>query len=117
MAEKKLVQSLMDAATITGLAAGYDWLARKNVKESMTAVPSSNVMNYAKFQAVIAGSIATKRYLEEQKPLLVFERAPRPEVPLAVGTEVYIAVNEEDLQQKGRCFQLTRDGRARRILS
>ncbi len=36
-------------------------------------------------------------------PLVALQREKRPtEVPLEVGTEVYIAVNEEDLQEKGR---------------
>ena len=33
----------------------------------MTSHPTSNVMNYTKFTAVIAGSIALKRYLKDQK--------------------------------------------------
>ena len=35
-------------------------------------------------------------------PPLIVEKDPPPEVPSEVGTEVYIAVNEEDLQEKGR---------------
>ena len=69
MADNKIVQLVMDAATVTGLAAGYGWLAKKIIKEPMTSDPSSNVMNYVKFTAVVAGSLATKRYLEEQKIL------------------------------------------------
>ena len=59
----------MDAATLTGFAAGIGWIARKVVKENMTADPSANIMNYVKFTAVMAGSIALKRYLEDQKIL------------------------------------------------
>ena len=69
MADNKIVQLVMDAATVTGLAAGYGWLAKKIIKEPMTSDPSSNVMNYVKFIAVVAGSLVTKRYLEEQKIL------------------------------------------------
>jgi len=69
MGDNKLVKTIMDAATLTGLAAGIGWLARKVVKENFTSDPSSNVMNYAKLTAVMAGSIAPKQYLEDQKIL------------------------------------------------
>ena len=69
MPENKLVKTIMDAATLTGLATGIGWIAKKAVKENFTADPSSNVMNYAKFTAVMAGSIALKQYLLDQKIL------------------------------------------------
>ena len=65
----KLVQTIIDAATLTGLAAGISWEAKKVVKENFTLDPSSNVMNYVKFTAVMAASIAAKKYLEDQKIL------------------------------------------------
>ena len=69
MSDNKLVKTVLDAATITGLAAGIGWISKKTVKETFTADPSSNVMNYVKFTAVMAGSIALKQYLEDQKIL------------------------------------------------
>ena len=69
MSDNKLVKTIMDAATLTGLAAGMGWIAKKVVKENFTQDPSSNVMNYAKFTAVMAGSIALKQYLQDQKIL------------------------------------------------
>ena len=69
MSDNKLVKSVLDAATITALVAGIGWIAKKVVKEPFTADPSSNVMNYVKFTAVMAGSIALKKYLEDQKIL------------------------------------------------
>ena len=69
MSDNKLIKTIMDAATLTGLAAGIGWIARKVVKENFTTDPSSNVMNYAKFTAAMAGSIALKNYLEDQKIL------------------------------------------------
>jgi len=69
MSDNKLVKTIMDAATLTGLAAGIGWVAKKVVKENFTADPSSNVMNYAKFTAVMAGSIVLKNYLQDQKIL------------------------------------------------
>ena len=69
MTDNKLVKAVLDAATITGLAAGIGWIAKKVIKEPFTSDPSANVMNYVKFTAVMAGSIALKQYLEDQKIL------------------------------------------------
>ena len=69
MSDNKLMKTIMDAATLTGLGAGIGWIAKKVLKENMTADPSSNVMNYAKFTAVVAGSIVMKQYLQDQKIL------------------------------------------------
>ena len=69
MSDNKHVKSVLDAATLTDLAAGIGWIAKKTVKEKFTADPSSNVMNYVKFTAVMAGSIALKQYLKDQKIL------------------------------------------------
>ena len=65
----KLVQTIIEAATLTSLVAGIGWGAKKVVKENFTQDPSSNVMNYVKFTAVMAASIAAKKYLEDQKIL------------------------------------------------
>jgi len=67
MSDNKLVKTIMDAATLTGLAAGIGWVAKKVVKENFTSDPSSSPMNYVKFTAVMAGSIAIKEYLEDKK--------------------------------------------------
>ena len=69
MSDNKLVKTIMDAATITGLAAGIGWVAKKVVKENFTSGPSSSAMNYVKFTAIMEGSIALKQYLEDQKIL------------------------------------------------
>lgn len=70
MTDNKLVKTIMNVATLTGLATG--WIAKKMVKEILTADPGSNVMNYAKFTAVMAGSVALKQYLEYQKIGMVY---------------------------------------------
>ena len=69
MSDNKLVKTIMEAATLTGLAAGIGWIAKKTVKQNFTQDPSGSLENYAKFTAVMAGSIALKRYLEDQKIL------------------------------------------------
>ena len=68
MSDNKLVKTIMGAAT---LAAGIGWIGKKVVKENFTNDLSSNVMNYAKFTAVMAGSLALKQHLEDQKILPV----------------------------------------------
>ena len=67
MSDNKLVKSIMDAATITGLVAGIGFLGRKIIKEDLTKDPRADLMNFIKFTAVMAGSIALKKYLEDQK--------------------------------------------------
>ena len=69
MSDNQLVKTIMDAATLTGLVAGIGWVAKKVIKENFTSDPSNNVMNYVKFTAVMAGSIALKNYLQDQKIL------------------------------------------------
>ena len=71
MSDNKLVNTILDALTLTGIASGIGWIGKKVAKENFTPDPSSNVMNYAKFTAAMAGSIALKRYLEDQKILPV----------------------------------------------
>ena len=71
MSDNKLVKTILDAATLTGLVAGIGWVSKKVVKENLTSDPSSNIMNYVKFTAVMSASIALKKYLEDQKILPV----------------------------------------------
>ena len=69
MTDNKLVKTILDAATLTGIATGIGWASKKVLKENLTQDPSSDVMNFVKFTAVMAGSIALKKYLEDQKIL------------------------------------------------
>jgi len=69
MSDNKLVKTIMDAATLTGLVADIGWASKKVLKEDLTANPSANVMNYVKFTAVMAASLALKQYLEDKKIL------------------------------------------------
>ena len=66
MSDNKLVKTLTDAATVTGLAAGIGFLAKKVINEPMTSDPSSNLMNYVKFTVVIA---AYEEYEENRAKL------------------------------------------------
>ena len=67
--QNKLVKMVTDSAVLVGLTAGVGYLAKKILKENFLGDPSSNVMNYAKFTGVLAGSMALKTYLEDQKIL------------------------------------------------
>ena len=67
MSDNKLVKTVIEAANLIGLAACIDWAAKKVVKENFTLDPSSSSLNYVKFSVVMAGSIALRQYLEDQK--------------------------------------------------
>lgn len=67
--ENKLVKTVTDSAVIIGLAAGVGYVAKKAMKESFINDPSSSVTNYAKWVAVLSGSMYLKDYLETQKIL------------------------------------------------
>ena len=65
--QNKLVKTVTDSAVLIGLTAGVGYLAKKMLKENFLGDPSSSIMNYAKFTAVLVGSMALKTYLEDQK--------------------------------------------------
>ena len=68
MAEQnKLVKTVTDSAILVGLTAGVGYLTKKMLKENFLGDPTSSIMNYAKFTTVLAGSMALKTYLEDQK--------------------------------------------------
>ena len=68
MAEQnKLVKTVTESAFLVGLTAGVGYLTKKMLKENFLGDPSSSIMNYAKFTTVLAGSMALKTYLEDQK--------------------------------------------------
>ena len=69
MSDNKLVKTLTNSATLTGLAAGIRWVTKKVIKEPMTSDLSSNLMSYVKFTVVITASIVAKQYLKDQKNL------------------------------------------------
>ena len=69
MSDNKLVKTILDGATLTGLVAGIGWVSKKVAKENLTSNPSSNIMNYVKFTAVMTGAISLKKNLEDQKIL------------------------------------------------
>ena len=65
--DNKLVKTITDASILVGLSAGIGWIGRKILKEPFVSDPSSNIMNYAKWVAVMAISIYAKDYLIEKK--------------------------------------------------
>ena len=58
--QNKLVKMVTDSAVLVGLSAAVGYLAKKILNEHFLGDPSSNVMNYAKFTGVLAGSMALK---------------------------------------------------------
>lgn len=69
MSDNKLVETLTDSATLTGLASGLEWVAKKVIKEPLTFGFSSNLINYVKFTVISVAFFAAKQYLKDQKIL------------------------------------------------
>ena len=69
MPDNKLVKTILDAGTLTALAAGIGWVLKEVLKENMTADASGSVMNYVKFTLLLSGSIALKQYLQDQNTI------------------------------------------------
>ena len=63
--QNKLVKTVTDSAVMVGLAAGVGYIAKKMLKENFLGDPSTSVMNYGKWTAILA----LKTYLEDQKIL------------------------------------------------
>ena len=75
MSDNKLVKTILDAAILTGIAAGIGWVSKKTVKENVTSDPSSNVMNYVKFTAVMAAPSRRKSISKTRRFFLIrFEK-------------------------------------------
>ena len=61
MAEQsKLVQTVMDAAVLAGIATGIGWVGKKVLKQSLINDPSTNFMNYGRLVAVLSASTFLK---------------------------------------------------------
>ena len=67
--QNRLVKTVTDSAVMVGLAAGVGYIAKKMLKENFLGDPSTSVMIYGKWTAILAGSMALKTYLEDQKIL------------------------------------------------
>ena len=65
--QKRLVKTVTDSAILVSLTTGVGYLTKKMLKENFLGDPSSSIMNYAKFTTALAGSMALKTYLEDQK--------------------------------------------------
>ena len=64
-----LMKTVEEAAILTSIIAGVDWVGKKVLKEVLTENPANSIINYAKMTAVVAGSIALKDYLQKEKYL------------------------------------------------
>ena len=67
--QNKLVKTVTDSAVMVGFATGVGYIAKKMLKENFLGDPSTSVVNYGKWTAILAGSMALKTYLEDQKIL------------------------------------------------
>ena len=69
MSDNKLVKTVTDSAVLIGLAATVGYVGKKALRESFIGDPSSSIMNYGKWVAVLSASMYLKTYLEDQKIL------------------------------------------------
>ena len=60
MSDNKIVKSILDSATITGLVAGIGWIGKKTVKENFTADPSAVKFSLIKICSVSSSSRKSK---------------------------------------------------------
>ena len=67
MSSTKMVKTITESATLVGISAGVGWVGRKVLKEPFISDPSSNIMNYAKWVAVLSASIFLRDYLIKEK--------------------------------------------------
>ena len=63
----QVMKTVEEALILTSIVAGVGWVGKKVLKETFTGDPSTNVMNYVKMTAAVAGSIAVKDYLQKEK--------------------------------------------------
>ena len=61
--QNKLVKTVTDSAVMVGLAAGVGYIAKKMLKEDFLGDPSTSVMYYGKWTAILAGSMALKKLI------------------------------------------------------
>jgi len=62
---KTILNDIYEAAVLSGLTAGYGFISKKIVKETVTNDPSANIMNAVKFIIPVSLAVWTKRYLED----------------------------------------------------
>ena len=65
--ENKFIKSLMESSVLVGISTGVGYIAKNMMKEPLISDPSSNLMNYGKWVAVMTGSIYLRYYLEMKK--------------------------------------------------
>lgn len=49
------------------ITAGYGWIIKKVIKESVTSDPSSKMMRYVEFTVAVVASLTTEQQLEDNK--------------------------------------------------
>ena len=65
--QSKIVDTVVEAATLVGISTAVGWVSRKILKDSFTSDPSSNFMNYGKWVVALSASIALRDYLQDKK--------------------------------------------------
>ena len=65
MSDNKVVKTLIDGATLTGLTAGIGWAAKRAFNKSFTADPSNSFENFGLLTLTLSTAIALKEWLKK----------------------------------------------------
>ena len=65
--DSKLGKTVVESATLIGVAAGVGYIAKKFLKTSFTNDPSNSIENYGKWVAVLSASLYARDYLKKEK--------------------------------------------------
>ena len=67
--DSQLSKTVVEAATLVGLAAGVGFISKKPLKTSLTSDPSTSLENYGKWVAALAIAVYLRNYLQKEKIL------------------------------------------------
>ena len=67
--DSKLGKTVVESATLIGVAAGVGYICKKFLKTSVTNDPSNSIENYGKWVATLTAAIYTRDYLKKEKIL------------------------------------------------
>ena len=65
--DSKLGKTVVESATLIGVAAGVGYICKKFLKTSVTNDPSNSIENYGKWVFVLSASLYARDYLKKEK--------------------------------------------------
>ena len=65
--DSPIAKTLVEAATLVGLASGIGYVSKKAFRTSLTSDPSNSIENYGKWVAALSLGIYIRTYLQKEK--------------------------------------------------